>query len=906
VTARAAILAACFVLSGVAGLLYQVLWLRTLSLAFGHTAHAVTVVLAAVMAGLALGSFVFARWSRRLRDPVAAYGWIEIGVGVACAAVPAGLAAASALYLRLHAALDGAAGSLDVVQFVLVFLVLVVPTTLMGGTLPVLAETVGRHDGLARRVGLLYAANTFGAVMGTALAGYALLPVLGTRRTTAIAVAVNLVVGALAVALARWWPAPPAPAAPPAPRRARQRRRARHGATLAALAVSGAVAMLYEVAWTRALGLVLGSSTYAFTAMLLAFLVGIALGSALWAWRRGRPGVSPAELGVLQIATGAAAAVTLALFDRLPALFLLGFARSDSPAFVELLELAVAAAALVPSTVLIGATFPCALAIVAHTGHAGADTGRVYGVNTLGAIAGAALTGFVLIPALGLHATLKVGVVVGVTTGAALLVRSSVRWRWTAVAAAALLVAGAVSIPLWDLRVMAAGTSIYARYYVGGGGLGHSVPDETVVFYRDGPTGTVAVVDRHGTRTLRVNGKTDASDGADVQTQVLLAHVPMLVHRDPRRVMVLGLGGGVTVGSAAAHPVERVDVVELEPAVVEAARFFRAASRDALAQPVVRVVVADGRNFLLATAERYDVIVSEPSNPWIAGVAALFSLEFFETARARLRPGGVMGQWLQGYSLAADDFAMIVRTFGAAFPWTTVWYLGGHDFLLLGSERPLPLDAARIAARLEQPAVRDDLARVGVRRWPEVLGFLALGPADAARLAAGARVNDDDRLPLEFSAPRALHLGAAADVVGFVLRHRRAGPAEVVAGGVDALDRPGVHQDVAATLFRVGRFRDALDEYQEALRIEPESRVTRLSTAAAAINAGAPDVARAQALRVLARAPDDAEGHYYLGIALSQLGARDAALAALTRAAELSPSDARFRPALETLRGQAR
>jgi spermidine synthase len=896
---RETILLVCFFLSGAAGLLYQVLWLRSLTFVFGHTLLAITMILAAFMAGLALGSLLFARLSARLRNLIGAYGFIEIAIGLTCAAVPALLSAISAVYLRLHTPLGLSPDQFSLIQLVLVFAVLVVPTTLMGGTLPVLAQAFVRDERLVRRVGLLYAVNTLGAVVGTALAGYVLLPALGIRRTTMLAVGINLAVGGLALLLARGWPGLGGGTATSPP--ARARRGAGRRLTLAALGVSGAVSMLYEVAWTRSLTQVLGSSTYAFTAMLVTFLIGIALGSAAYAWLRGRAAATPAAFGVLQLAIGAAVALTLALFDRLPELFLLGFASFESTSGIPLLQLAIAGAALVPSTLLIGATFPCAVAVVAQSGPPGRSVGHVYAVNTLGAIAGVVLTGFVLVPALGVHATIKLGVLVNLIAAAALVATAPGVRRWAGLATAAGLAVLAWSIPLWDLRVMTAGTAIYARYYLASGGLAEQKEHQKVVFYREGRSSTVAVVERGSTRTLRVNGKTDASDGIDMQTQILLAHLPMLVHPDPRRVMVLGLGAGVTAGSAATHAIERLDVVELEPAVVEASRFFTAVSHDPLANPRVHLTVADGRNFLLTTGERYDVIVSEPSNPWIAGVAALFSVEFFETARSRLRAGGIMAQWVPGYGLAPDDFAMIVRTFSAVFPSTSVWYLGRHDFLLLGAARVRPLDIARLRARVEIPAVLDDLGRVGLGSGPEILGFIALGPTDAARLGTGARLNDDDRLPLEYSAPRSLHLDRAGDVANFVLRFRTIGLAELVAGGAAALDGPGIRQGVAGTLFRVGRFWDALAEYNEALRLDPHNRAVLLGAAATALNLKAGPLARDYAGRALARTPDDAEAQYHLGVALSRLGLMDIAAAALGRAVKLNPSDARFRNALEAL-----
>ena len=893
---RGAVLFLCFFLSGTAGLLYQVLWLRTLTLLLGHTVYAITTVLTAFMAGLALGSALFARLSPRLRNVIAAYGWMEIAIGLICAAMPALLWTAAAVYVRLHAALGLSAGQFGLLQFAVIFALLVVPTTLMGGTLPVLAQGLVGEQRRVGGIGLLYAVNTFGAVVGTVLAGYTLLPALGTLRTTMLAVAANLVAGVLGLLLSRGWRATPTPAvtAPAGERWDRKQQ-----ITVLVFGLSGAVAMLYEVGWTRALTQILGSSTYAFTAMLVAFLVGIALGSALYVWLRGRRDATVATFATIQVAIGVTVAVTLALFERLPELFLWGFVRFQG-GWVELLQLGVASAALLPSTLLVGATFPCAVAVVVRARHLGRDVGHVYAINTVGAIIGVALAGFLLVPVLGVHTTIKLGALANLIAGGVILLMAARSWRWTAVITVGLLIAATWSIPLWDLRVMAAGTGIYARAYTQG--YAQYRADEQVVFYRDGLSGTVSVIDARSARTLRVNGKTDASTGGDMSTQVLTGHIPMLVHPEPRRVMILGLGSGVSVGSAITHGFERMDVVELEPAVVEASRFFAAVNGNPLSRPGVRLVVTDGRTFLLTTPERYDVLVSNPSNPWMAGVATLFTVEFFEIARSRLRPGGVMAQWLQGYNLSAADFTMVLRTFRAVFPSTSLWYVGHGDFLLVGTTQDTRLDLGRLRARLELPDVRKDLARVGVRAWPEILGFVALGPSEVARLTQGAGLSDDDRLPLEFSAPRALYRVGPSEVSPLVFQARALGFVELVEGGAAAVDRPEIQSAVASTFFRLSRFRDALDRYNDVLRHDPNNRAVLLAAAASALKLQLVEVARDYAGRVVAGAPDDAEAHYYLGLSLSRLGRPEAAVAALTRAAALAPNDGRVREALAALR----
>jgi spermidine synthase len=847
-SATAGVLLLCFFLSGATGLVYEVVWLRMLGLVFGHTVYAITTVLAAFMAGLGLGSFVFGRLAARIRRPVLTYGVLEIGVGLSCALVPMLLWLASFLYVGLHALLALSYTAFSLVQFVLAFALLLVPTTLMGGTLPILSQAlVQREAEIGRMVGTLYAVNTFGAMLGVVAAGYWLLPALGNRATVAVAVVANLAVGALAVAYsrrltrvphdpavaARPEAAAPGVTAPPSTMPASLPAGATVAApvepepapasaapgardlgvrlTVVALGVSGAVSMIYEVAWTRALALVIGSSTYAFTAMLVAFLLGIAGGAAVYALIWGTRRATPTVFATLQIGIGLAAAFVLLVFERLPELFILSLKRWGTGRFVEVVQFVVSAHAMLPTTLLIGATFPCAVAVWArHRSQAGEDVGRLYAVNTLGAIAGVVVAGFALIPALGVHASVKVGIVVNLALAATLALvppRPVVILRWGLSVTALIAAGGLVSVPAWDPVIMSSGPAVYAQQYVKEAEQGFFDPlhGAEVLYYRDGPSSTVSVGKSGDHVSLRVNGKVDASTGGDMPTQILLGHLGPLVHPGPRKVLVIGLGSGVTAAGAAMHGVERVDVIEIEPGVVEANRFFAGVNGDVLKNPRVRVLIADARNFLVTTTERYDVIISEPSNPWISGVATLFTREFFALARQRLRPGGLMVQWVHTYSLLAEDLRMLVTTFRTAFPATSIWQPSSGDLLLLGRTGPGPIDLETLKARYESSqAIREDLARIGVRGWSGPLGYFVLGETDTARYADGGRLNTDDALPLEFSAPRALYIETGTEAGKQIGSFRSADLPEVTPASRAELEEPDVRAWIGMVLLGRG------------------------------------------------------------------------------------------------------
>jgi spermidine synthase len=919
------VIALCFFLSGATGLVYQVVWLRMLGLVFGHTVHAITTVLTAFMAGLALGSFLFARRSAGIRDLVRAYGLMEIAIGLYCAAIPLLFWLAAWVYMSLHRTLGLSFTAFTLLQFALISVVLLVPTTLMGGTLPVLSQALARDDRrLGRTISLLYGINTLGAVVGTVLAGYFVLPALGNRLTVAVAAAANLAVGVLAIAYARLRPeentaiaSPPAErasvpvatggavAAPGGTASSEPEPATPLGArlTVAALAISGAVSMMYEVAWTRALALVLGSSTYAFTSMLVAFLVGIAGGSALYGWVWGTRRASPAIFGVLQLATGLAAAAVVAGFDRLPELFLAGLRWSSSPAAVQTLQIVVSATALLVFTVFIGATFPCAVAVAAHSArHAGRDVGYIYAMNTLGAIAGSALAGFVAVPALGVQSSIKIGIAVNLALAAVLFLVSRGRKAARLPAAAGALAVGlaVLALPAWDQRVLSSAPAVYGQRLLQHGqnrSLSELLrPASEVLFYRDGPSATVSVLRSERSLVLKVNGKSDASDSLDMPTQVLSGQIPLLVRPDAKRVLVIGLGSGVTAGAVARHPVERIDIVELEPAVVEANRFFADLNGHVLSDPRTRVLVADGRNVILTAAEGYDVIISEPSNPWISGLASLFTVEFFGRARERLRPGGVMLQWIQLYGLPAEDLRMVVASFRTAFPVATMWQGTPGDMLMLGQTDDAPVDLPALKRRFEShPSVAQDLGRIGITDWADVLSYFVLTAPELARYSAGAALNTDDRLPLEFSAPRALYLPTAQGNLNQLRRAALARLPEVTPGSTAELSSAHVQYRIGHMYLRRGVNADALPWFERALNIDRQHVPSLLGASRASFGLARWTIARELAQRALSADPQSSAALHALGVASMALSDKVAAVRALERAVAIEPGNREYR-----------
>jgi len=818
----------CFFLSGAAGLAYQVAWGKALGLVFGHTVYAIATVLAVFMGGLAAGSAYLGRWSESRARPVALYGLIELVIAAAGALSLVGLAAVRALYLAAYDSVAGSAPALLALRFAGAALVLLAPTFLMGGTLPILVRGLTRSSAeLGARVSRLYWVNTAGAVAGTLAAGFLLLPLLGLRLTVATAVGLNTLAGLIALALDRF-----VPAIPPTPEPAADSRpgESLSGFLLTGFTVVGATAIVYEVGWTRLLAITLGSSTYAFTLMLATFLAGIVLGSLIferWAAHGGEPTL--VTFAHTQTLTALAATAFLIFFQKLPEIVPpILRATGESFAGLILAQFVTSAAAMLPAAVVFGFNFPVVTVLIAGrpetSGRYAAAVGKAYAANTLGAIAGAVTAGFWLVPRIGAFRTVALAAVANLLLAAVLHLRREAHSRFALVVQAVLLVVvlgGAFSGAFYNRALAMFGTVLYWDYYNTRMTLAEMAGTTDVVFAEDGLNASVAVVRTEDYVALRTNGKVDASNN-DLLTQLLSGHLGMVFHPAPKRVLVIGFGSGMTVSAVARHPeVERIDCVEIEPGVIHASAHLERLHRGVVRDPRLRIVLDDARNFLLTTRETYDLIISEPSNPWIAGVASLFTDEYYREARARLRPGGLFVQWVQAYSLFPDDLRMIFATFLPHFPQVTLWRAESPDLLLLGQTEVQPLRFDRLRALWTLEGIREDLRDLHVEEPEGLLAYYLLDDANLRRLAQGAPRNTDNHTRLEYSAPRAL-LTAGLDTRNRArLREYRsaAPPREIVVE-----DRRTALLAAAHTAIRIEDYTEA-QSYLDALGAEPPSAI---------------------------------------------------------------------------------
>jgi spermidine synthase len=741
------------------------LWTRQLSLILGSTTHATGTVLAAFMGGLGVGAWVLGRRADRVANPLALYAGLEAAIGLLGLASPYVLAQGGGLYALCYARLHDHPAFLTLARFLIGFLLVAVPASLMGGTLPVVVRHVVRGSArVGRSVGLLYALNTLGAAVGTLLLPFALLPALGVRATLLACGTGNLAIAAAAWAAARRAPAlAPAAGAPrpgngPSPN------------LLRAFFLSGFVALALETVWNRFFSMYFGSSIYTYALILVIYLGGIFLGGLLFAVldRRGR---DPARvfavcLGLLLVDLAA----TVPLMDRIVYVQLAALDRLGLSFWAfQLANVAAAVLVILPPTLLFGASFPAVAAAVSRgPGGLGADLGRVYLINTAGTTAGALAASFLLIPVAGVRGSLEL---LAVLTAAGLALAAQGRsWggpRWHAAAAGVVALALLPALlPGWDARLMHAQISSRAQMVLAfwrSGVFDRANATINVREVRDGVDTTVSIAQFGApTHSLLVNGKIDASDSDDVFTQVMLGHLPMIVHPAARDVLVIGMGSGVTLAAAARHPAAAIDLVEISPEVLDLGdRYFRAINRDVLHDARVAVHVEDGRNFVaFHPTRRYDVIISEPSNPWMTGVANLFTDEFFAQARERLRPGGILSQWFHYYSMDLEDVRSVVGTlqrhfphvYGFAFARDAAW---SGDLLILASEGPIDFGPAVAAFGGAGPAAAD-LAELGLDGADDLVRGLVLSRENVDRFVAGAPLNSDDRPRIELHAPRAL------------------------------------------------------------------------------------------------------------------------------------------------------
>ncbi len=763
-----------FAASGCAALIYEIVWLQLLQLVIGSNAMSIAVLLGTWMGGMCIGSLLLPRVIPATQNPLRIYALLEIGTGICGIAVLFGLPLLQNVYVAgLASGLPNAA-----LRSICCAICLLPPTILMGATLPLIARWVQASPSAAAWWGYFYGANIAGGVLGCFSAGFYLLRVYDMSVASYIAAAINLVIGFASFLIlgssedqARLAPSQAAPAT------SLVTAGVRPWDVYFSIGISGLTALGAEVVWTRLLSLMLGPTTYTFSIILGVFLAGLGIGStagARYAAKKGNPRLLLVYCQVFLALAIAWAGILLA--DWLP--YWEGNLNSTAGPWMGFLnDIWRSILPIFPAAILWGASFPIALACAAESAgdaESGRVVGEIYGANTVGAIIGAVLFSLVLIPALSLHGSEQILMVISLVGAAALVGLSfkSLSQKMIGAFAVALLLAVALPGTPWKLI-----------------GFGRRLPSTTgnwkLLYTTDGMNSSIAYSKwEDNTTYFHVTGKVEAStEPQDMSLQRMLGHLPAILHTNPRSILIVGCGAGVTAGSFVVHPeVEHITICEIEPRIPPAtAKYFADANHNVMKDPRTHIVFDDARHFVLTADQKFDIITSDPIHPWVKGMASLYTTEYFELCKKHLNPGGIVTQWVPLYESSFETVQSEIATFFESFPNGTIWGNlntdgTGYDVVLMGQVEKLPIDVNALQAKLAQPkyeAVRNSLTEVG---FPSVLNLLstyAANSSDLRQWMRTAQINRDRNLRLQYLAGLGLNVNAGPEIFQQIISSRQ-------------------------------------------------------------------------------------------------------------------------------------
>lgn len=785
------LLVAVFFLSGLCGLIYEVVWSRMLYLIFGSTTYAVSAVIGVYMLGLAVGSYLCGKIVPKITKLLRTYAVLEFLIGVYALLFLFILARIDSIHSSVFPLILDKPLLLNSFRILLAFLVLIVPTTLMGGTLPLLSQHLTRTpQSIGKYVGWLYFINTIGAAAGCFLGAFVLVPALGLHVTIWSAAGTNIAIGLLVLALARNEAAPSIPAAPNrhAPGEILPQNDSISAAQASwvvwAFACTGFLALVFEVAWTRSLILVFGSSVYSFSTMLTTFLAGLALGSIIVSRIVDRFKHPITTFCVFVSLMGLFTLLTTPLIGKLPDLAVrLYDPNATTWSAIIFMQFCMCFAVMFPTTLMSGALFPLVsrIAMARRNQTVGRTVGDVYAYNTIGGILGSVLTGFILVPRIGIERSLLAGGAACMVVAAlTFLTASPLSKRPRTLTAAGVLLCALLlpfTLPSWNTFVLNMGvyrnTGSFSDKLNKGGesNLQELAKGVQTLFYKEGHAATVAVTQsKDGVRLLQINGKTDGSSGIDSFTQVLCGVLPLFYQPDPQTAMVVGLATGMTVGSTLWFPLREVDCIEISPTVVEASHYFDSVNNRPLEHSNLNLYELDARTWLMAMPKTYDVIISEPSNPWQTGNANLFTSDYYKLVKKRLKPGGTFCQWIPIYDLKPEHYKILLNTLKKSFKYVNLW-LFLSDTVLIASDEPLQIHPRQIEKIIRIPQANNLFAQLDIRSLKDLLSFFYLDTPGVERFLIGAPpVLNTDAFPLiEFSSPKFVHTLQSQDKILYPL-----------------------------------------------------------------------------------------------------------------------------------------
>ncbi len=762
-----ALLIVLFFLSGLCALIYQIVWMRMLTLVFGVTSFAVATVLSSFMAGLALGSYYGGRYVDRRNNALISFSLLQFGIGVFALVFPFLFEILTDIYVGLYRQWPSGLYVSSLIRFFLAFSVLLIPTTMMGATLPVLAKFFVRDKkDLGFNIGILYSANNWGAVIGGLAAGFVLIEALGVRDTSYLAAALSLSIGAVTLRLhgrSAWEASHPAPSTAPVvePERGEQYPSYMLHVVLWVFGVEGFTSLAYEVVWTRILASsLIASTTYAYSLVVATFIAGLALGSLLIGRLVDRQHDLLLWLGGIEVAIGLAAVLLLPLFQSSETFSRILGRPGSWAAWTGATAAWLGILMLVPTT-LMGATFPLVGKIyTVNFQELGRCIGKIGCLDTAGSIFGAFAGGFVLIPLLGMQMSVLVLAMVNVSIGMAVVLFHP-RFAWSRKAIAAVLLAAIASATY----LLSPHDVIFRPWFLGEGDISRCQGWYIVDCHEGiGSTVTVSRTFTDDSKLLQVDGADVAGTGRPLETtQITQAHLPLLIYEaqngtKPKRALTIGLGSGGTSWSLSLYDLSEIHCVELLDGVLKMARkHFRDLNHDVFDDPRYSVFIQDARAFILAADRKYDVIMDDSVHPGFQGNASLYSRDFFRQCRDRLTEEGVMSVWMPVFLISPEDLKMIFRAFCEVFPHATLWRANNDlnkHMVLVGTRKPLRLDFEAFRRRMNVPAIRNDLARVGLEDPFTMLSSFLLDEDALEEYCRRSPVHCDDRPYLEFSCAR--------------------------------------------------------------------------------------------------------------------------------------------------------
>jgi spermidine synthase len=788
----------CFFFSGVTGLIYEILWTRMVVAIIGSSPFIISMILTVFMGGLGLGSFLASRTIDHVREPmklVKTYGMLESAIGAYGLAIPAFLVVFRPLYGLLYNQLFSHFILYNFLVFLGCCILLCVPVICMGATLPILCRFyIVRLSHLGTHAGVLYGLNTVGAALGALLCGFWLINLLGVWGTLILAVFINGTIGLSCILVsfkARGQQGGEEQAAAESLQYSQEVAAERSGVyeyrgalagALIIFAISGFCAMAYEVIWTKLLGLIVGPTTYSFTIVLVTFIFGLALGSMFFGWLADKT----RQVIWLLLFTQATAGLSVLAVSQLLGNSQMFFAKlifqfSNRFATLNISKAAILFVFMFLPTFCLGATFPLVGKIYTKSvSTVGKSIGLAYMVNTIGAVSGSFAAGFILIPLVGQQGGLRIAIALQLFTSLVItgVILNRNRQNFLkALPAAVLALPGlflCFGFPSWDYNLHTVGryhrfdktqtdlenTSFLQALLQGPEILARAQRGE-LVYHADGLSGFTAVrmyPNPLGGNyfALTISGKPDASSHADMMTQSLLAHFPMLFHPNPKKVMVLGLASGITAGEVLYYPVDQLDVIDINRQMVAASDFFIPWNNNVLSNKKTNLIIQDGRAHLQLTKQKYDVIISEPSNPWMAGLAALFTRDFFVLARNALNDNGIFVQFMYVYQMDWPTFSIVGRTFAQVFPNSMMISTEpsgkGDDYLLIGFKGVNKLNLENAERRISYTRQSKDVTLTDPR-----LLYRLIVSEDLQKLFGQGPINTDNRPRLEFAAPRLMY-----------------------------------------------------------------------------------------------------------------------------------------------------